>query len=195
MYIYSYEGVHMCICITKVISSHHQSLGIQNIEKDTENVYSGKEQLKPQWLSAIISKYEIYLETIDNDMTIKCSQSDGNIVHDSDNIDKKDHDSNDHDNIDKKNHNEINDIRTVNITSKLHKLKIMTIGKLSAFLSSCVVGLIPCKPEEIEAFNIVSTYYICICLHSVYISVYIHIHMYNSSIYILIRICMFIYML
>jgi hypothetical protein len=137
-------------------------------------------------------------------MTIKCSQGDGNIVHDSDNIDKKDHD-NDDNNIDYKDHNEIKDTLTVNIdvknstSFKPHKLKIMTIGKLSAFLSSCVVGRIPCKPEEIEAFNIVSAYYICIyiciCLHSVYVSVYIHIHIYNLSIYILIRICMFIYML
>lgn len=33
---------------------------------------------------------------------------------------------------------------------------IFTIGKFSAFLSCCAVGLIPCKSQELDAFIVVS---------------------------------------
>ena len=37
-----------------------------------------------------------------------------------------------------------------------NKEMIITIGKLSAFLSCCAVGLIPCTIDEREAFMVVS---------------------------------------
>ena len=97
----------------------------------------------PIWLSILMSKYEMN----------KLNRKDENLEHyeavDGDLVSRK-----------KGSSVPINVAKgmdaIVYTASDSTKMPIFTIGKFSAFLSCCAVGLIPCKSQELDAFTVVS---------------------------------------
>ena len=130
-------------------------------EKDPENL-SGRGH--PSWLSILIKKFELILlnlqeemredeiaqnkKNIDKISTVISSSKDSLI-----NDDKKSVKSEFNNQIPK---SSTSPERTAVRTNKF----VFSIGKFSAFLSCCVVGLISCNMEEREAFIVVSFVYL-----------------------------------
>jgi hypothetical protein len=105
-------------------------IDFQKFEKDPENM-SGKGY--PKWLSILLSKYEKMIE--DREIGKDIGKEEGN----------------------EEEREKEKDNYKVKERGKEKDKKLLTVGKLCAFLSCCAVGQIACQSEEREAFILVGT--------------------------------------
>jgi hypothetical protein len=179
--------IHVFISIIKIniITSSILFSEIASADSDTENVFSGKEQLKPKWLSVILSKYDLFLEKNVNNMRTNFSENQGS--HDIDNDIIKNKNNNCH-------QKHINDTTIIQLipqsTTSQERFELPYTKFIYIYIYIYVSMYIYIYIYIHEYIYIYIYIYICIYIY-VYIYVYIRVYIY---IYIYIYIYTYIYM-